>query len=252
MTTSTIVAVASGKGGVGKTWLSVTLAQLLARSGHHTLLFDGDIGLANIDVQLGLAPHLDLDSVFAGKTPLEKATMHYAPGGFDLIAGRSGSGTFALISPETLGAFVQQLRDLAQRYEVTVLDLAAGIEQQVRMLSRIADKCIVVVTDEPTSLTDSYAFIKLHHRHQPECPIQIVVNQAETQRDGEKTYAAISRACQTFLHFAPPLLGIVRRDSRVKEAIRHQTGLITRSPTCTAATDVAALAVKLMTRAMAR
>src|SRR5471032_1835593 len=99
-----IIAIASGKGGVGKTWLAVTLSHLFARSGRHVLLFDGDIGLANVDVQLGLTPQRDLNGVLAGRHTLKEAITHYDEGGFDIIAGRSGSATLATMPVEKLQA----------------------------------------------------------------------------------------------------------------------------------------------------
>lgn len=243
-----IMAIASGKGGVGKTWLSVTLASLIARSGRRCLLFDGDLGLANVDIQLGLTTPRDLGSVISGRATLKDVIATYDTGGFDIIAGRSGSGSLADLSPERLEALLDELHELARNYEVILLDLGAGVEQHVRMLSAAAARCLVVVTDEPTSMTDAYAFIKLCLLHPPSPEMHIVVNQATTLKEGQKTYEALSKACETFLQVTPPLAGVIRRDSKVKEAIRSQTSLIVRSPHCTAATDAAALAVKLLAK----
>lgn len=243
-----IVAIASGKGGVGKTWLAITLAHHIARSGRRVLLFDGDIGLANIDVQLGLTPEHDLSAVFAGKAKLKDVIMSYENEGFDIIAGRSGSGGFGLLSGARLEAVKTELLELSKQYDLVLLDLGAGVEQHVRSLSSIAARCLVVVTDEPTSMTDAYAFIKLSASKKPMPEIQVVVNQATTQKEGERTYAAMNKACSTFLKFSPPCAGIIRRDPKVKDAIRHQKPLVIRSPSSTAATDTAALSVKLMVK----
>jgi flagellar biosynthesis protein FlhG len=243
-----IIAVASGKGGVGKTWLSITLAHHVARSGRRVLLFDGDIGLANIDVQLGLTPKIDLASVFAGKNKLTDAVMSYENEGFDIIAGRSGSGSYGMLSPERLEAVKAELLELSKQYDLVILDLGAGVEHHVRSLSAIAARCLVVLTDEPTSMTDAYAFIKLSASKKPRPEIQIVINQATTQKEGERTYAAISKVCSTFLKFSPPCAGIIRRDPKVKDAIRNQKSIIIKSPGATAATDTAALSVKLMVK----
>lgn len=243
-----IVAIASGKGGVGKTWLAITLAHHVARSGRSVLLFDGDIGLANIDVQLGLTPKKDLSAVFAGKAKLPDVIMPYEGEGFDIIAGRSGSGGFGTLPPSRLEAVKKELLELAKQYDLVLLDLGAGVEHHVRSLSAIASRCLVVVTDEPTSMTDAYAFIKLSAAKKPMPEIQVVVNQATTQKEGERTYAAMNKACSTFLNFSPPCAGIIRRDPKVKDAIRHQKPLIVRSPSSTAATDTAALSVKLMVK----
>ena len=141
-----------------------------------------------------------------------------------------------------------ELLELAKVYDVILLDLGAGVEHHVRSLCQIAARCLVVVTDEPTSMTDAYAFIKLASAQEPRPEMQIVVNQATTQKEGERTYAAMNKACSTFLKFSPPLAGIIRRDPKVKDAIRNQKPLVVRSPSSTAATDTAALSVKLMVR----
>jgi flagellar biosynthesis protein FlhG len=240
-----IIAVASGKGGVGKTWLSITLSQLFARSGRKILLFDGDIGLANVDVQLGLTPQKDLSQVFRSNEKLENVITHF-PLGFDIIAGRSGSTTLANLEPEKLLTIKSQLLDLATQYDYVIIDLGAGIEQYVQFMASMAACCIVVVTDEPTSLTDAYAFIKLCTTKLQKTQINIVVNQAITQKDGEQTYEALNKACGSFLKFNPPLLGIVRKDNKVREAIRAQSPIVEKSPSSTAAMDAATISIKLL------
>jgi flagellar biosynthesis protein FlhG len=241
-----IVAIASGKGGVGKTWFSITLSHLFARAGRRTLLFDGDIGLANIDVQLGLTPQRDLGAVFAGQCTLKEAIVPYGQANLDIIAGRSGSTSLASLGLQRMQPVGEQLKVLAQNYDHVILDLGAGIEQHVQYLSSLAKKIIVVVTDEPTSLTDAYAFIKLVVTRENPPEIQIVVNQAASQKEGEKTFETISRACNNFLKFSPVLLGVIRKDNKVKDTIRQQTSLITTAPHTTAATDVAAISIKLL------
>jgi flagellar biosynthesis protein FlhG len=241
-----IIAIASGKGGVGKTWLAVTLSHLFARSGRHVLLFDGDIGLANVDVQLGLTPQRDLSNVLSGKNTLKEAITQYSEGGFDIIPGRSGSTTLANMPPEKLEHIINELKDLRKNYDMVVLDLGAGVEHNVQHLASIASRCIVVVTDEPTSLTDAYAFIKITQANKTVPEIGIVVNQAATQKEGEATYHALNKACVNFLNMSPPLMGIIRRDNKVKDSIRSQKSLLIKAPHSTAATDAAVLSIKLM------
>jgi flagellar biosynthesis protein FlhG len=240
-----IIAIASGKGGVGKTWLAITLAHLIARTGRKVLLFDGDIGLANVDVQLGLTPAHDLSEVFFSDTALKDVITSYAPN-FDIIAGRSGSGNLANLPAKTLVSLKGQLLELAHGYDFVFIDLGAGVEEHVRTLTAIATRCIVVVTDEPTSLTDAYAFIKLCTSAKTAPGIDVVVNQSATLKEGEKTYNSLHKACINFLKLSLPCLGIIRKDGKVKDSIRSQTSLITRAPHCTAASDAATIAIKLM------
>ncbi len=246
-----IIAVASGKGGVGKTWFSITLAHALANSGRKALLFDGDLGLANVDVQLGATPRRDLASVIAGEATLAQAATPHAAG-FDIIAGRSGSGGLANLAPGRLMELRADLGRFAQSYDWVVLDLGAGIERTVRMLTHEARVCLVITTDEPTSITDAYAYIKVTALERLAGGIQIVVNMVGNARDGERTYGTLLRACREFLKLEPPLAGIIRRDDRVKETIRRQTPLLTRSPTCDAAEDVGTIARRIVTDLGAR
>jgi flagellar biosynthesis protein FlhG len=245
MTQGRTIAIASGKGGVGKTWFAITLAHALARRGSRVLLFDADLGLANVDIQLGLTPEHDLGGVIAGRTTLADATLHPAEAGFSIVAGRSGSGALSAIEPAALERVLTALRSEAARYDAVLLDLGAGLERAVRRMSAWADTMLVVATDEPTSLTDAYAVIKLHAADRPQGDVRIVVNQAATRQAGERTFATLERACQTFLGRAPSLAGIVRRDDRVRDAIRRQTLLLLRHPTCPAAADVEAVAGSL-------
>jgi flagellar biosynthesis protein FlhG len=212
----------------------------------HPALFDGDLGLANVDVQLGLMPEHDLAGVLAGRLSLAQATLPFAPGGFDVVAGRSGCGRLASVPQPHLATLARDLLATASTYDYVILDLGAGVERAVRELACLAGSCIVVITDEPTALTDAYAFIKITRPDRAERDVRVVVNMASSARDGEKTYGALLRACESFLNISPRLLGVVRRDAKVREAIRHQTSLLTRFPNCAAAADVETLAARLI------
>ena len=241
-----MIAIASGKGGVGKTWLAISLSHALAECDRRTLLFDGDLGLANVDVQLGLAPDRDLGGVLAGRYTLERAAVEVPGSAFAVIAGRSGSGTLATLPANKLNDLSRGLRDLAAGYDSVVLDLGAGIERTVRHLALLAGCGLVVINDEPTSLTDAYAFIKLCLAQNPAADLRVVVNMAANKSEGERTYGTLRRACESFLKAAPPLLGTIPRDPKVKDAIRSQTSILTRHPNCEAAQAVMALAKRLV------
>jgi flagellar biosynthesis protein FlhG len=243
---SNAIAVASGKGGVGKTWFAVTLTHALARGGRRTLLFDGDLGLANVDIQLGLMPARDLGGVIANRATLRQSVTPYAEGGFDIIAGRSGSGSLASLPPARVEALRNDLLVLAGDYDRLVIDLGAGVERTVRTLVGRAGTTLVVTTNDPSALTDAYAFIKVMAAKEPQADIRIVVNMADSPREGERTYAIILKACQRFLNISPPLAGIIRRDKKVADAIRNQVPLLARHPNSDAAADVEAIAKRLM------
>jgi flagellar biosynthesis protein FlhG len=241
-----VIAIASGKGGVGKTWFAITLAHAMAQQGRGVLLFDADLGLANVDIQLGLTPGLDLADVIAGRASIAQAALRHQEGGFHILAGRSGSGMFSGLQPAALERTLTGLRQAAAGFDVVLLDLGAGLELQVRRMAAFADTVLVVATEEPTSLTDAYAVLKLHAADRAGGDARVIVNQASNHAAGERTYATLRRACATFLGREPPLAGVIRRDDRVRDAIRRQTLLLTRHPACAAATDVAQIGRNLL------
>jgi len=241
-----VIAIASGKGGVGKTWFSITLSHALALAGKKVLLFDGDLGLANVDVQLGLMPKRDLNDVIRGRLGIDKVIQEYDDGGFDIIAGRSGQASLSALPSQRLTMLRDQLLDVASEYDIVLIDLGAGVDRTVRMLSASAARTLLVTTDEPTSLTDAYAFIKLGSAAGLSKNVGIVVNQASSEKEGEKTYKTLLKACENFLRLKPPLVGMVRHDPKVKDTIRHQTPILTRSPNSDAAEDVEKIAALIL------
>jgi len=238
-----LIGIASGKGGVGKTALAIGLTQALARTGRRVLLADGDLGLANIDVQLGLDVRHDLMAVLAGDVTLREAAIT-RPEGFEVLPGRSGSGGLAALDPAWITRFLAVLRSAP--HDDVVLDIGAGLDPVPRRLSAGCDMLLVVATDEPTSLTDAYAVLKLLARDAPGADPRVVVNLATDATQGARTHAALDRACRGFLGRGVALGGVVRRDARMRDAIRHQSPLLTRHPGCNAARDIEALAAGLM------
>lgn len=258
MASPRIIQVASGKGGVGKTWFSITLAEALAAMKRNVLLFDGDLGLANVDVQLGLSPRHDLGSVIAGRVRLADAIVTYeipSVGGetggakFDVLAGKSGSGVLSALTRAEIAGIARGITALSERYAHIVIDLAAGLDQSVMTLCTPGSTTLVIVTDEPTSLTDAYAFIKLLTLQDPAADIRIVVNLANDRDHAWRTHAALTNACRNFLGLNPPLAGFIPRDDLVRDAIRHQTPILFRHPQAKASEAVRKLARELLVAA---
>jgi flagellar biosynthesis protein FlhG len=241
-----VIAVASGKSGVGKTWFSITLAQALADAGSSVLLFDGDLGLANVDAQLEITGKHDLGDVMAGQASLRGAISKFADGGFDVIAGKSGSGSFANMPAKRVGDLRHQLFGIATKYDVTLIDMGAGVDQPIQPLLAGVRTCLVLATPDPNALTDAYAFVKVASTAQPDIEIQIVVNAATTRQEGLHSFSTLRKACRTFLARDPVLAGVVRHDPRVTDCIRAQTLLLSRHPDSEAAADVRAIAEHLL------
>ncbi len=240
-----LLAIASGKGGVGKTWLSVTLSRALVQAGRSVLLFDGDLGLANVDIQLGIVPEHDLSAVIAGQRSVADSAVPYPAGGFAVLAGRSGSGALSTLDPAALDRVLAALAAETTVHDI-VLDLGAGLDRFVRRMAAVADTLLVVATEEPTSLTDAYAVLKLANADRPGGDVRIVVNQASSKVAAERTYATLARASANFLGRKPPLAGIIRKDDHVRDAIRRQMLLQVRHPNTPAAQDVERLASGLL------
>jgi flagellar biosynthesis protein FlhG len=234
-----LIAIASGKGGVGKTCLAIGLAQALAERGRRVALVDGDLGLANIDVQLGLDPGRDLGDVLAGRCPPEAALIAH-PGGFAVLPGRSGAAALAALDTAGIARLLGLLRGLPM--EMVVLDLGAGLAAAQRRLAAAADVLGVVATEEPTSLTDAYAVLKLHRQDGGAGRAGVVANMVANAMAAERVHAALDRACRSFLGAGVALLGHVRRDARIPATIRAQQPLLTRHPATPAAEDLRALA----------
>lgn len=243
---SKLITVASGKGGVGKTWLSISLSSALAQSGRSVLLFDGDLGLANVDVQLGLVPSVDLGDLLSGRQPMSGSVTRYEATGFDVLAGKSGSGALSSMSRERIGSLRQHLHAAQKTYDHVILDMAAGVDQTNLSIGTHAGPTLVVLTGEPTSLTDAYAYMKLRRMRDPGADLRVVVNNAPDRDAADKAYAAIRKACENFLQFKPPLLGTVITDPKVRDAIRHQSDIFSRFPQAEAARQVKEIAQQLV------
>ena len=199
-----MVAIGSGKGGVGKTWFAVTLSHALADFGKRTLLVDADTGLANVDVQLGLEKGANLGSVLMGKRPFAASIQAVPELDFDVLAGRPGCGGLGPLDQSAAERLVGELRLLRDSYELIVLDLPTGLDQSVRRLMLAADEAVIMTTEEPTALTDAYALIKAMHRQKPGLLPRIIVNLAEDHEAGERTFDGLSRVCTRFLELEPP------------------------------------------------
>ena len=240
-----IITIASGKGGVGKTWLASTIADCLGRDNQRVLLFDGDLGLANIDVQLGINPEKDISGVIMNKYSFERAITKIQNAHFDLIAGKSGSGVFSSIEQNKLIFLKEEIVKNSRFYDHVITDLAAGIDNPVRTLTIENGQVYVITTPEPTSLTDAYAFIKLTNIKYPSIKIKIIINMASSKNEGLETFTILSKSCSNFLKIKIELGGIVRVDRNISESIKHQKLFFHRHPHSNAAKDIISICDKI-------
>jgi len=233
----------SGKGGVGKTNLSLNLGFALRDMGHKLLLMDCDLGLANLDVLLGLAPEKNLQDMLAGAASAEEVVQTVEPG-LDILPAASGVPEMVEMDQNQQGALFDKLSDLVSGYEFLLLDLGAGISGTVLSLARMAQMRVVLVTPEPTSLTDGYAIIKILNARFGVRDFLVVVNQA-TAQEAKETFQRLNMACKNFLGLELVQLGHVRLDRTMTEAVIHQTPLARFAPQCPAIKDIATLAKRV-------
>lgn len=248
--TSRIVAITSGKGGVGKTFVSANLAAALTRRGHRVLVLDADLGLANLDVVLNLYPKVTLHDVITGKADLEDAVIA-APGGFSVVLAGSGMVEYSRLTHEVRNELLRTIKTLAPRYDVVLLDTGAGISDVVLFSVSLASEVLVVATPEPTSLTDAYAAIKVLAAQQNRQHIRIVVNQTARPGDGRAITSQLQQVLNRFVATGSgqPLrlihMGDIPADPSVRDAVMRRQLLSQHMPGCPAALAVAQLAGKI-------
>lgn len=245
-----IIAVTSGKGGVGKTFVSANLAAALTRRGQRVLVLDADLGLANLDVVLNLHPKVTLHDVFTGKSSLEEAILA-APGGFDVLLAGSGMVEYSRLTPEVRNQFMSVIQALTPHYDVLLLDTGAGISDVVLFSVSLASEVLIVATPEPTSLTDAYAAIKVLAIQQKRQHVRIVINQAARPGDGRAITSQLQLVLGRFVttDSGVPLrlihMGDIPSDPSVREAVMRRQLLLLSTPGCPAALAISQLANKI-------
>jgi flagellar biosynthesis protein FlhG len=240
-----VIAVTGGKGGVGKTSVAVNLAAGLATLGRKVTLLDGDLGLANVDVMLGLSPRYTLAHVLSGERTLDEILIETAQG-FSIIPGASGVAELATLDHAAHLHIVQAFSALAQRLDVLVIDTAAGISSSVLQFSQAAQQVLVVVCDEPTSLTDAYGLIKVLTRRHNVGRFHVLCNMVRGAKDGATLFRKLERVTSRFLEISLEHLGDIPLDDCLRHSIRAQRPVLQAFPS-----SQATLAFKRLSRAVA-
>jgi flagellar biosynthesis protein FlhG len=249
-----ILAVTSGKGGVGKTFFSANLAAALARRGERVLVLDADLGLANLDVVLNLHPKTTLHDVFTGRATLEEAILA-APGGFSVLLAGSGLVEYSRLTPQVREQLIEIIERLAPRFDRILLDTGAGISDVVLHAISLADDVLVIATPEPTSMTDAYANIKLLAMHQGRRAIRVVVNQVSVVGEGRTIRNQLQLVVDRFVcpHLGDgegasvslELQGEIPTDPAVREAVQRRNLLLETMPGAPAALAIVAIAGRI-------
>jgi flagellar biosynthesis protein FlhG len=239
-----VIAVTSGKGGVGKSNIAVNLAIKLASASKRVVLLDADLGLANADVLCNIDLPSNLSHVISHKRELADV-MVAAPGGFQLIGGASGLARMADLSDYDRQRLVAALAEVEARTDVILIDTGAGISPNVLSFTRCADQVLVVTTPEPTANVDAYAVIKVISRDAPDRPLSLLVNQVRRAEEGLQVYERIARVARQFLGVHVLNAGFVPSDPEVPNSVRRRTPFLLANPRCPASISIGQLAMRL-------
>ncbi len=245
-----ILAVTSGKGGVGKTFVSANLAAALARQGRRVLVLDADLGLANLDVLLNLFPKITLHDVFTGKSTLADAILPVS-GGFSVLLAGSGMVEYSRMTPEIREQLQQVITEVAPKFDHVLLDTGAGISDVVLYTVSLAGEVMVVVTPEPTSLTDAYATMKVLATTQGRRRFQLLVNQTRKLGEGRAVRQQLQQVVDRYVNpgldspLRLELLGEVPADPSVRESVQRRQLLLELLPGAPASLALAAVATRL-------
>ena len=222
-------AIASGKGGVGKTFFSVNMSIAMAKMGERVLLVDADLGLANVDIVLGVNPEYTInDVIFHGKTL--KDAVQKSSYGVDFLAASSGEKNMINLGPARLQKFVTELMAFASEYDTIIFDCGAGINKSVTSFISAAPQAIIMITIEPTSIMDAYSLIKIARKENLTEDISVVLNMVRADEQGKAVFNNLTKVSESFLSSPIKLLGIIPYSEDIHKAVIHRKPIISSNP----------------------
>ena len=238
-----VIAVTGGKGGVGKTNVTLNLAMAMAQMGKKVLVLDADLGLANCDVMLGLRVEKNLFHVLSGEAELDDILIE-GPFGIKIVPATSGTQSMTELSPAEHAGLIRAFSELRTPFDVMLVDTAAGISDMVLSFSRASQDVLVVVCDEPSSITDAYALMKILSREHSVQKFKIVANMVRSLREGQELFAKLSRVTDRFLDVTLELVATIPFDENVRKAARKQKAFVDAFPKTPASLAVKTLATR--------
>ena len=241
-----VIAVTGGKGGVGKTNITLNMAIAAAKKGSSVMVLDADLGLANVDVMLGLHVGKNLSHVLSGECTIDDVVVT-GPHGIKIAPASSGTKSMAELGPREHAGLIRAFSELQTPIDMLLIDTAAGISDMVVSFSRAAQDVVVVVCDEPTSLTDAYALIKILNREHGVHKFKVVANMVRSEREGRELFTKLSKVTSRFLDVTLQLESIVPFDENVRKAIRKQTAIVDAFPYSPATKAINKLAASAVT-----
>jgi len=239
-----VITIASGKGGVGKSNFAVNLSLALAEFRQKVILLDADLGLANIDVILGISPPYNLSQVIKGEKSVSEV-IYNGPRGIKVIPGGTGMYELANLQEWQLVSFLNKLSHLDGTADYFIIDTSAGLSKTVLSFSLAADEIVIITTGEPTAMTDAYGMIKTIRQQRYNGKVKLVVNRIADANEGTVVYKKLETATNRFLKYSLDYLGPIREDPKVGQAINEQSPLVVTYPNAPAAQDILAIAASL-------
>ena len=241
-----MLAVVSGYHAAGKTWFSISLAQVLSQYKKKILVVDTSKGINNVKMQLGLQNNHDLDQVVYGHSSINQVITPYPKGHFDVILSNPNSSCLNTMSQGSLQIFGGDLNIVAQNYDTTILDIDTGESLAVNALAGMAKTVIIVSSENLSSLTESCELIRHFTLHYPQSKLKIVINYVNSFIEGQRAYESLKSACQQHLEYVPELLGVIRQDARVRDSIRSQSTILNRYPSSEASLDIITIGKRII------
>lgn len=238
-----VISVTGGKGGVGKTNVTLNFAMALSQLGKRVVVLDADLGLANCDVMLGLRVEKNLSHVLAGEVELDDIIIE-GPHGIKIIPATSGSQNMTELTPAEHAGLIRAFSELKTPIDVLLVDTAAGISDMVLSFSRASQDVIVVVCDEPSSITDAYALMKILNRDHGVEKFKIVANMVRSLKEGQELFSKLTRVTDRFLDVSLELVATIPYDENVRKAARKQKAFIDAFPRTSASMAIKTLALK--------
>ncbi len=239
-----VIAITGGKGGVGKSNVSVNLAVCLAEMGRRVVLLDADLGLANLDILLGITPRENLSHVLRGECSLKDILVE-GPSGIRIVPASSGTQELVQMGPREHAGLIHAFSEISNDVDVLLIDTAAGISEMVVSFVTAAQESLFVVTNEPTSITDAYAMMKLLNQQHGVYRFNVLANMVRTQQEGREIYAKLSKVTDRFLDVALQFTGCVPFDDYLRKAVMRQKPVVEAYPRSKAALAFRTLANKV-------
>jgi flagellar biosynthesis protein FlhG len=239
-----VIAVTGGKGGVGKTSVSVNLSVALAQMGRRVALLDADLGLANVDIMLGLNAKHNLEDVLSGEHSLTEV-MLMGPGGIRIIPASSGTQHMAQLTAMEHAGLIHAFSEISEQIDVLIIDTAAGITDSVVSFVRAAQEVLVVVCDEPSSITDSYALMKLLNRDFGLSRFRVLANMTRTAQEGQNLFNKLTLVTERFMDATLQFVGSIPFDDAMRKAIQRQRAVVDMTPRAKASLAFQSLAEKV-------